>query len=94
VTAVLFLPLHTVASSVTHIFCGCNLKKKKKSILRSSYAEASVTFFVVQVRGTEEMTIFVTPLRRKELAGDSIKLADHWPAGWLAALQQIKDLTS
>jgi hypothetical protein len=36
------------------------------------------------------MTIFVTPLRRKELAGDRIKLADRW----LAALQQIKDLTS
>jgi hypothetical protein len=40
------------------------------------------------------MTIFATPLGETELVGDRIKLADRWPAGWLAALQQIKDLTS
>jgi len=62
--------------------------------LPSNNVATSVTLFVVQVKGTDVMTVFVTPLRRKELAGDGIKLADRWPAGWLAALQQIKDLTS
>lgn len=39
-------------------------------------------FFVVQVKGTHEMTKFVTPLRKKELPTDMIKLADRRPAGW------------